>query len=154
MSRCIFSMDHFREDSHEITGKQYYVINFTQLSKGREIVVSILRYIFFQGYSWFFLMVVWGFGFGVLLLVFGVGVVSYWGLEHSGFWGWGSLCKHKRITLGKKYCPSYRRFTWNNRQAVYALNLIAQLSRSSSEWFSWPTFDLKQCEGIDHGRSA
>ena len=52
---------------------------------------------------------VWGFGVGVLYWVFGVGVFSWWGLGPVvwgllGFLGWGSLYKHKRITLGKKSC--------------------------------------------------
>ena len=41
---------------------------------------------------WFWLL---GFGIGVLVWVFGLGVFSCWGL--------GSLHKHKRITLGKKW---------------------------------------------------
>ena len=63
-------------------------------------------YIFFPGlffiiFSYFgSFMVVWGFG---------VGVFSWWGLGPVvwallGFLGWGSLYKHKRITLGKKWC--------------------------------------------------
>ena len=53
-----------------------------------------------------------GLGFGVLGLVF-----EFFGLGHSVdgvwvpwcgafwvFWVWGSLYKHKRITLGKKCC--------------------------------------------------
>ena len=54
---------------------------------------------------------VWGFGFGVGVLnwAFQVGVFSWWGLGPVVwgllvFLGWGSLFKHKRITLGKKWC--------------------------------------------------
>ena len=51
-------------------------------------------------------MVVWGFGGRVLNWIFGVEVFSWWGLgpvvwDLLGFLGWGSLYKHKRITLGK-----------------------------------------------------
>ena len=54
-------------------------------------------------------MVVWGFGVGVLDLVFEVEVFSWLGLGpvvrgFLGFGGWSSLYKHKRITLGKKWC--------------------------------------------------
>ena len=81
-------------------------------------------YIFSQGYSLYFFLIlahlwwfgVLGFGVGVLFWVFGVGVFSWWGLGPlvwglMGFLGWGSLYKHKRITLGKKmvhddYCGS------------------------------------------------
>ena len=68
--------------------------------------VYAVSYIFFPGLFFIILsyfgsfMVVWGFG---------VGVFSWWGLGPVvwgllGFLGWGSLYKHKRITLGKKWC--------------------------------------------------
>ena len=51
-------------------------------------------------------MVIWGFGVGVLDLVYEVGVFSWWGLGpvvwgSLGFYGLGSLYKHKIINLGK-----------------------------------------------------
>ena len=51
-------------------------------------------------------MVVLGFGFGVLDWVFGVRgfqLMGFWacGVGRLGFLGWGSLYKHKIITLGK-----------------------------------------------------
>ena len=63
--------------------------------------------LFFIIFSYFgSFMVIWGFGVGVLYWVFGVGLfhlmgfgARVWGL--LGFWGWGALYKHKRITLGK-----------------------------------------------------
>ena len=77
-----------------------------------------LLYFFSQGYSLYFFLIlahlwwfgVWGFGVGVFYWVFGVGVFSWWGLGPLvwgllGFLGWGSLYKHKRITLGKKMVP-------------------------------------------------
>ena len=43
----------------------------------------------------------WGWGFQLM----GFGAC---GVGPSGFLGWGSLYKHKRITLGKKWCVRAR----------------------------------------------
>ena len=48
-------------------------------------------------------MVVWGFGVGFLRLEFSVdGVFGLLGWGLLVLWGWGSLNKHRKITLGKK----------------------------------------------------
>ena len=68
-------------------------------------VYPLKFFLIFDHLWWFWF---WGFGVWVLVWVFGVGVFSCWGLRPVvwgllGFWGWGSLYKHKRITLGKKW---------------------------------------------------
>ena len=56
-----------------------------------------------------------GLGLGVLVWIFRVGVYSWWGLGPV-VWGilgllcWGSLYKHRRMTLGKKLCHIMRVF--------------------------------------------
>ena len=77
--------------------------------------VAYLPYFFSQGYSLYFFLIlahlwsfgVWRFGVGSYIGVFWVGVFSWWGLGPVVwgllvFLGWGSLYKHKRITLGEK----------------------------------------------------
>ena len=64
---------------------------------------KVILYTFFSFYSF---MVVWGFAVGVLRWVLEFGIFSWWGLGPLvwgllGFWGRGSLYKHKRETLGK-----------------------------------------------------
>ena len=74
------------------------------------------RFIFFPGLFFIIFFLFWliygGLGFGVLglgsyigFLGLGFSVDGVWGLWCGAFWvflGWGSLYKHKRITLGKK----------------------------------------------------
>ena len=67
-----------------------------------------------------FLLIYVGLGVGVLRLGVGLG---FWGLGYhlmgfgacglglQGFWGWGSVYKHRRITLGKKFA-SFTEHAW------------------------------------------
>ena len=54
----------------------------------------------------------WGFGIWVLKSFFGVGISvdGVWGMWHRAFlvlWSWGSLYKHRRITLGKNFASVF-----------------------------------------------
>ena len=88
------------------------MISFTECALEQAMVGISFNAIFFPRfilYNFCFFMVVWGFGVGVLIWVFGVGVFSWWVLLPVvwgllGFLAWSSLYKHKRITLGKKWC--------------------------------------------------
>ena len=79
---------------------------------------QILAIFFFPGLFFIIfillLLIYGGLGFGVLglgsyfgFLGLGLSVDGVWGLWCGAFWvflGLGSLYKHKRITLGKKWC--------------------------------------------------
>ena len=78
-------------------------------SRSVMVMQFLVRHIFFFGLFIFILIFShlwwfegWGFGVGVLNWVFGVGVWGLWCGAFSFFWGWGSLYKHRRITLGIK----------------------------------------------------
>ena len=85
--------------------KQFVVVGF---SHGHcSVLVFVYTAIFFLIFAHLLWFGVWG--FWVLDWVFGVWVFCWrglgpvvWGL--LGFLGWGSLYKHKRITLGKTWC--------------------------------------------------
>ena len=69
----------------------------------------------------------WWFGVGVLYWVFGVGVFSWWGLGPVvwgilGFLGWGSLYKHKRITLETKMVRERQHslHAWHTHMSSYS----------------------------------
>ena len=66
------------------------------------------RVILYNFLLFWLIMVVWGHGVGVLYWDFEWGFSVYEfgasGVGPSGFLGWGSLYKHKRITPEKKWC--------------------------------------------------
>ena len=85
-----------------IPNDQHY--KFQKIENDLYVHLQPLRcYIFSQGYSFSFFLIfahLWWF----VVLGLGFSVDGIWGLWCGAFWvflGWDSLCKHKRITLGK-----------------------------------------------------
>ena len=99
--------------THDISHQMFWEVSAyinRPLAKWIKCNINALFFpgLFFLIFSYFCsFLVVWGFGVGVLFWVFGVGVFSWWGLGPVvqgllGLFGWGSLYKHKIITLEKE----------------------------------------------------
>ena len=82
------------------------------------ILVTLFVLCFYRCYSSHFFLILaplwWfgalGFGVAVLNWFFGIAIFSWWDFGpvvwgQLGFWGPGSLYKHIRLTLGKKFSP-------------------------------------------------
>ena len=70
-------------------------------------------------------MGVWGRGLGLGFWGWGFQLMGVWGLGCGAFWVlwvWGSLYKHKRITLGKKWCGS-----WESLYVFFGISTISKI---------------------------
>ena len=99
---CTFLLVQFYHNVH------FYSFSYTLFTGESEAI--FFPGLFFINFSYFgSFLVVWGFvlGLGSYIWFLGLGfsVDGVWGLWCGALWvflGWGTLYKHKRITLGKK----------------------------------------------------